>query len=97
MGARVAVDPSLSCGECHYCRLGKYNLCERWAAIGVTNAGGGSGIRRGPVANRVVLPDHVSPYGAALVEPLACAVRGYDVLRSQPAGHVLIYGSGTMA
>lgn len=36
----------------------------------------GSGIRRGPVANRVVLPDHVSSDDAALIEPLACAVRG---------------------
>ncbi len=33
---------------------------------------------------------------AALIEPLSCAVRGYDVLRSQLAAHVLIYGAGTM-
>jgi len=28
-GDLVAVDPSLYCGECHYCRLGRTNLCER--------------------------------------------------------------------
>jgi threonine dehydrogenase-like Zn-dependent dehydrogenase len=32
----------------------------------------------------------------ALIEPLSCAVRGYDVLRTRLADHVLIYGSGTM-
>jgi 2-desacetyl-2-hydroxyethyl bacteriochlorophyllide A dehydrogenase len=96
VGARVAVDPSLTCNECYYCRLGRNNLCERWAAIGVTTAGGAAEYAIAPVANCVVLPDHVSTQDAALIEPLACAVRGYDVLRSQLANHVLIYGSGTM-
>ncbi|MEV3856497.1 alcohol dehydrogenase catalytic domain-containing protein [Streptomyces sp. NPDC050095] len=40
VGDRVAVDPSLHCHECRYCRAGRGNLCERWAAIGVTTAGG---------------------------------------------------------
>ena len=30
LGAAVAVDPSLPCHECHYCRRGRENLCERW-------------------------------------------------------------------
>ncbi|MDT4907866.1 MAG: hypothetical protein QOI69_1107, partial [Pseudonocardiales bacterium] len=29
-GDRVAVDPSLYCFECHYCRQGKNNLCLNW-------------------------------------------------------------------
>src|ERR1035438_7545057 len=33
-GQRVAVDPSLYCFECHYCKIGHNNLCERWNAIG---------------------------------------------------------------
>ena len=49
-----------------------------------------------PVANCVKLPEHVRTQDAALVEPLSCAVRGYDVLRSRLGAHVLIYGSGTM-
>src|ERR1700760_1167949 len=95
-GDRVAVDPSLYCHECHYCRLGRNNLCERWAAIGVTTAGGAAQYAVAPVANCVRLPAHVRTEDAALIEPLSCAVRGYDVLRSQMASHVLIYGSGTM-
>jgi len=95
-GDRVAVDPSLFCNECHYCRRGRNNLCERWAAIGVTTAGGAAEYAVAPVANCVRLPDHVRTRDAALIEPLSCAVRGYDVLRAQLAAHVLIYGSGTM-
>jgi 2-desacetyl-2-hydroxyethyl bacteriochlorophyllide A dehydrogenase len=96
VGDRVAVDPSLYCYECYYCRHGRNNLCERWAAIGVTRAGGAAEYAVAPVANCVKLPDHVRTEDAALIEPLSCAVRGYDVLRSQLGSHVLIYGSGTM-
>jgi 2-desacetyl-2-hydroxyethyl bacteriochlorophyllide A dehydrogenase len=96
VGDRVAVDPSLYCYECYYCRLGKNNLCERWAAIGVSTAGGAAEYALSPMANCVKLPDGVRTEDAALIEPLSCAVRGYDVLKSQLGAHVLIYGSGTM-
>jgi 2-desacetyl-2-hydroxyethyl bacteriochlorophyllide A dehydrogenase len=95
-GDRVGVDPSLFCNECYYCRRGQNNLCERWAAIGVTTAGGAAEFALAPVGNCVPLPDSVRIEDAALIEPLSCAVRGYDILRSPLATHVLIYGSGTM-
>ncbi|MCF3132652.1 zinc-dependent alcohol dehydrogenase family protein [Streptomyces olivochromogenes] len=96
IGDRVAVDPSLYCNECRYCRAGRNNLCDRWRAIGVTVAGGAAEYAVAPVANCVRLPDHVGVQDAALIEPLSCAVRGYDVLNSRIGSHVLIYGSGTM-
>jgi 2-desacetyl-2-hydroxyethyl bacteriochlorophyllide A dehydrogenase len=95
-GDRVAVDPSLYCHECHYCRLGRSNLCLRWGAIGVTVAGGAAEYVAVPAANCVRLPEHIATADATLIEPLACAVRGYDVLSSQLGSHVLIYGAGTM-
>ncbi len=96
VGQQVAVDPSLHCGECYYCRRGKGNLCERWAAIGVTTTGGAAEFAVAPVANCVPLPDSVAPADAALIEPLSCAVRGFDVLEPKLGDHFLIYGAGTM-
>ena len=96
VGDRVAVDPSLYCHECRYCRSGHNNLCDRWAAIGVTVAGGAAEYAVAPVANCVKLPEHVDVQDAALIEPLSCAVRGYDVLSARMGAHILIYGSGTM-
>ncbi len=78
----------LYCYECRYCRTGHNNLCERWAAIGVTAAGGAAQYAVAPVANCVKLPEHVRTQDAALIEPLSCAVRGYDVLRSRLGAHV---------
>lgn len=96
VGDRVAVDPSLYCNECRYCRSGRGNLCDRWNAIGVSKPGGAAEFAVAPVANCVKLPDHIDVKDAALIEPLSCAVRGYDVLRSTLGADVLIYGSGTM-
>lgn len=96
VGDAVAVDPSLYCMECHYCRHGRNNLCERWGALGVSTAGGAAEFVTVPVANCVRLPESIRLEDAALIEPLSCAVRGYDVLTSQLGSHVLIYGSGTM-
>ncbi|GHJ38400.1 zinc-dependent alcohol dehydrogenase family protein [Streptomyces sp. TS71-3] len=96
LGDQVAVDPSLYCYECRYCRDGHNNLCERWNAIGVTRAGGAAQYAVAPVANCVKLPEHIRTQDAALIEPLSCAVRGYDILRARLGTHVLIYGSGTM-
>lgn len=96
VGDRVAVDPSLFCFECRNCRRGRNNLCERWAAIGVTHSGGAAELAVAPVANCFVLPDHVATADAALVEPLSCAVRGFDVLAPSLGDHYLIYGAGTM-
>ena len=96
IGQRVAVDPSLFCNECHYCKIGHNNMCERWNAIGVSKPGAAAEFVAVPLGNCVVLPDHIRLEDAALIEPLSCAIRGYDVLKSQLGAHVLIYGSGTM-
>jgi threonine dehydrogenase-like Zn-dependent dehydrogenase len=92
----VAVDPSLFCGRCHYCAIGRGNLCENWGAIGDTVDGAMAEYVRVPVANCHRLPGHVSAAHGALVEPLSCAVHGFDVLPRQLGSHYLIYGAGTM-
>ena len=96
VGDSVAVDPSLYCGECYYCRRAKGNHCERWGSLGVTAPGGAAQFVAVPAANCVVLPEHIDARDATLIEPLSCAVHGWDVLRMAPASHVLIYGAGTM-
>ncbi len=96
VGDQVAVDPSLYCMECYYCRRGRNNLCERWGAIGVTVAGGAAEYAVAPVANCVRIAAGIAPRDAALIEPLSCVVRGFDVLPRMLADHYLIYGAGTM-
>ncbi|MGH3738830.1 MAG: zinc-dependent alcohol dehydrogenase family protein [Micromonosporaceae bacterium] len=95
-GDRVAVDPSLFCGECHFCAIGRGNLCERWNAIGVTRPGACAEYALAPAANCFALPDAVPLEHAALIEPLSCAVHGFDLLPRRLGEHYLVYGAGTM-
>lgn len=95
-GEKVAVDPSLFCGACHYCRIGRGNLCERWGAIGDTVDGAMAEYVAVPAANCYRLPDDLPAAHGALVEPLSCAVHGFDGLPRMLGSHYLIYGAGTM-
>jgi 2-desacetyl-2-hydroxyethyl bacteriochlorophyllide A dehydrogenase len=95
-GARVAVDPSLFCGECEFCRIQRGNLCANWNAIGDTVDGAFAEYVRVPAANAYELPEALSYREAALIEPLACAVHGMDRLAPRVGDSFLITGAGTM-
>jgi len=96
VGTRVAVDPSLYCGRCTFCRTGHGNLCLNWAAIGVTVNGAFAEYVAVPAANVYALPDAISYREAALIEPLSCAVHGMHKLNAQVGDSILIVGAGTM-
>ncbi len=96
IGSRVAVDPSLFCGHCTFCRTGHENLCLNWAAIGDTVNGAFAEYVAVPVANTYALPETISYREAALIEPLSCAVHGMHRLNAQVGDSILIVGAGTM-
>jgi 2-desacetyl-2-hydroxyethyl bacteriochlorophyllide A dehydrogenase len=95
-GTRVAVDPSLFCGHCEFCRTGHGNLCLNWGAIGVTVDGAFAEYVRVPAANAYVLPENISFREAALIEPISCAVHGMHRLNPQSGDTFLLVGAGTM-
>ncbi len=96
-GDRVAVDPSLFCGECYYCRKLQGNHCVNWGAIGDTVSGAFAEFVKVPARNCYTLPDRVSWQAAALIEPLACVVWGQKRLEPRPGDSVLLLGAGPMA
>lgn len=97
IGDCVAINPSTTCGECEYCLTGRSNLCRKWNGLGVVASDGGAQERFvAPVANVFKLAPGTDVHQAALIEPLACAIRGWDVLPRRLGDHVLVYGSGTM-
>ena len=95
-GDLVAVDPTLFCGRCRPCRLGHENLCDRWGAIGVTTNGGCAQFVAVPSWNAHRLHGGFDTSMAALIEPLSCAIHGYDLVRTRLGDRFLIYGAGTM-
>ena len=96
VGDFVAVDPNLPCRHCRMCQAGRDNLCLNYDAIGVTRAGGCAELVAAPAANAFLLPPDLPRAWGTLVEPLSCAVHGFDRLGVRLADRYLIYGAGTM-
>ncbi|KAF7289872.1 Zinc-binding dehydrogenase [Mycena indigotica] len=93
LGDRVVADPGITCDECFYCRRGKSLLCENFASLGVTQAGGFA--EYVAVASKKVYKIfNLSNEEATLVEPAACAVHGADKLDLPVGSEVLILGAG---
>jgi 2-desacetyl-2-hydroxyethyl bacteriochlorophyllide A dehydrogenase len=96
VGDRVAVDPSLFCGRCRFCRAGRGNLCERWGAIGDTVDGAFAEYVAAPAASCYRMPDAMTFPQGALAEPLSCAVHGLRRIGAGVGESFLVVGAGTM-
>ena len=96
VGDQVAVNPSFICYECRYCRKGLTNLCEVAGGYGTSFNGGAAEFAVVGAKYCVKLPENVRAVDASLIEPLSCAIRGYDVIKNQMGNLALIYGAGTM-
>ncbi|GAA3732597.1 NADPH2:quinone reductase [Spinactinospora alkalitolerans] len=96
VGDRVAVDPSLFCGHCSFCRAGRGNLCANWGAIGDTVDGAFAEYVAAPAANCHRMPEGMTFREGAIVEPLSCAVHGVRRIGVFPGERFLLIGAGTM-
>lgn len=98
-GDRVAMDSTLICGECGYCREGRTNLCDRRKVMGVATPdfrrdGAYAEYVAVPVRSVYLIPDTLAFEHAALVEPLSVAA--HAVARAEKAGRgpVAVIGTG---
>ena len=96
IGQRVVTETYFStCGRCPHCRSGRPNLCASRRSIGSFEDGGFAAKLLTPATNLHALPDALGFPEAALVEPLACVVRGLLELNELRAGdRVAITGPG---
>lgn len=97
VGERVFVSHHVPCDNCKYCLTGNHTACETLHK-GNYDPGGYSEFVRVPKINVdkgiYVLPEKVSYEEGAMVEPLACAVRGQRVAAVGKGQLVLVLGSG---
>jgi 2-desacetyl-2-hydroxyethyl bacteriochlorophyllide A dehydrogenase len=96
VGDLVAIDPSLHCGLCDRCRAGQGNLCLRWGAVGATQAGAWADLVAVPQRTLHRLPADFPMACASLIEPVACAIRGLELLDPGPDRPAIVMGAGTM-
>jgi 2-desacetyl-2-hydroxyethyl bacteriochlorophyllide A dehydrogenase len=96
IGSLVAVDPNMPCRRCTECRRGRSNLCQNYSALGVTVDGGFAELVKVPDSLAYQLPPDMPAVAAQIVEPLSCAIHGFDLLPRSPGDRYLVYGAGTM-
>jgi L-iditol 2-dehydrogenase len=94
LGQRVVAANSAPCGTCYYCQNNQENLCEDL----LFNNGAYAEFIRIPERivqkNMYEIPAHVSYQDAALVEPLACVMRGLEETGLRSGDTVAVIGLG---
>lgn len=101
IGEHVTVDPSMPCGQCEFCRGGRYNLCVNMRFYGSASCdphidGGFEEFIVAPSANAFVVPDALTWGAAAMTEPLSVAVHAALRAGSLAGRSVLVTGGGTI-
>ncbi len=94
VGQRVVAANSAPCGDCYYCKKNLENLCED---LLFNNGAYAEYIR---IPDRIVekntyeIPEHIAYKDAALIEPLACVLRGLEETGIQPGDNLTVTGLG---
>ena len=101
VGMNVVAANSAPCNQCFYCLLHQPNLCERLNESIIGFALPGTYAEYVRVPERIVrqntfqVPDGVPLESVASLEPLACVVHGWELIRIFPTGGtVVIIGGG---
>ncbi|MEJ7458872.1 NAD(P)-dependent alcohol dehydrogenase [Staphylococcus saprophyticus] len=95
VGDRVAIEPGVPCGECEYCKSGKYNLCPDVEFLATPPVDGAlSQYISHPEGFLFHIPEALSYEEASLNEPFSVGVQACKRANVQPGSTVVIMGMG---
>jgi L-iditol 2-dehydrogenase len=97
VGDPVFVSHHVPCMECRYCQSGHHSTCDTLRSTNF-HPGGFAEFIRVPAINLkhgvFVLPEGLTYDDGIFIEPMACVVRGFKLMRFSPGRTVLVLGSG---
>ena len=96
VGDRVVIDPTLSCGQCEFCRAGQQNLCEHGGIVGEDSSGTFAEYIIIPARNLLRLPAAFG-YAEAAAAALVTLTAWHSLISRaalRPGQSVLIVGAG---
>jgi L-iditol 2-dehydrogenase len=95
LGDKVALEPGCTCGQCEFCKTGKYNLCPDVEFLATPPYHGCLENYIAFPANMCFkLPDNITTKEGALVEPLAVGMHAAAQGNVKLGDSVVILGSG---
>ena len=96
VGDRVAVNPTISCGQCAFCISGRDHMCDHFAIFGEHEDGFMAEQTAVPARNLLKLPDDIS-FAAAAAASLVYVTAWHSLIERgglQAGESVLIVGAG---
>jgi 2-desacetyl-2-hydroxyethyl bacteriochlorophyllide A dehydrogenase len=96
VGDRIAVEPVITCGRCHYCMRGLYHLCTQISFQYRRGQGGLATHLVIPEQWAHKLPEAVDDEEGALIEPLSVALHAVRKSSLQPGGSSAVFGAGAI-
>lgn len=92
---KVVAEPNITCGHCYHCRSKDRNFyCSNIRAVGVDVDGAFAEYVKVPASNVYEVPPWMSYEEAALIEPIACCLRGLYNVRLEAGDTVAVVGAG---
>ena len=94
-GDRVALEPGTTCGECEFCRSGRYNLCPDvvfYATPPVDGVFQEYAVHEAALCHK--LPPELSTMEGALIEPLAIGFHAANRGEAHIGQSAVVFGSG---
>jgi L-gulonate 5-dehydrogenase len=95
-GERVVMVPIVYCGSCYFCLRGLPTYCKRGKFMGLTRDGFFAESMALRPRNLIPVPDSVSDEEAAVVEPVALALRVLNALKPNVGDWATIIGQGAI-
>ncbi len=95
-GERVVMVPIVNCGHCYFCLRGLPTYCVRGKFYGLTRDGFFAESKAIPPRSLISIPPNVSDEEAAVVEPVALALRVMNSLTPNLSDWVTIVGQGAI-
>lgn len=94
-GDRITALPSMPCGECDMCRIGRSKACSRRIVMGLNHSGAFAEhfLLKGG-AEILPIPENVTDEMASMTEPLAVTLNGIDMSGIKPGETVAVFGPG---
>ncbi|MBI1351367.1 MAG: alcohol dehydrogenase catalytic domain-containing protein [Actinomycetales bacterium] len=96
IGDEVTANPLVSCGRCDLCAQGRQQLCPRRLLLGASLPGGNARYVAVPASAVLPVPAGMTLAVAAMVEPVAFALRAVEVSSAAPDSAVLVVGAGAI-
>lgn len=94
-GDRVALEPGKTCGQCEFCKTGRYNLCPDVIFFATPPV---DGVFSEYVTHRAdlcfKLPENVSTLEGALIEPLAVGFHAANQGQAHAGQTAVVFGAG---